>query len=85
MFPGRFIYALLKFHKWVYREQIIGCVILLELFALYVIFFYGNDNEVYILIFRVGISLVLVMVGESGLLGIIVITLSWPGYLVYIL
>lgn len=37
------------------------------------------------LIFRVGISLVLVMVGETGIIGLVVIVLIWPGYLAYIL
>lgn len=43
--------------------------------AIYVIYFYRNDNEVYVLMFGVGVSLVLIMVGETGLIGLITIVL----------
>jgi len=36
-------------------------------------FWYGNDREVYILIFGVRVSLVLIIVGETGILGVLVI------------
>lgn len=52
---------------------------------MYVIFWYGNDSEVYILIFGVGVSLVLIIVGESRFLRLVVMTLIWPGYVVYLL
>lgn len=42
---------------------------------MYVIFWYGNDSEVYVLMFGVGISLVLIMVRETRLLGLIVMVL----------
>jgi hypothetical protein len=42
---------------------------------MYVMYFYGNDSEVYILIFGVGISLVLIMVRETRLIGVIVMVL----------
>lgn len=42
---------------------------------MYVIYFYGNDSEVYILMFGVGISLVLIIVGETGLIGLMAIVL----------
>jgi hypothetical protein len=47
-------------------------------------YFYGNDSEVYVLMFRTGMSLVLIMVGETGLLGLMVIVLIWPIYLAYL-
>lgn len=42
---------------------------------MYVMYFYGNDNEVYILMFGVGISLVLIIVGETRLIGLIAMVL----------
>jgi hypothetical protein len=51
---------------------------------MYVMYLYGNDSEVYILIFGVGISLVLIMVGETGLIGLIAMVLIWPIYIPYV-
>jgi len=51
---------------------------------MYVIYFYGNDSEVYILIFGVGISLVLLIIGETGLLGLMAMVLIWPIYISYV-
>lgn len=47
----------------------------MELVAIYVIYFYGNDSEVYMVMFRVGVSLVLIIVGETGIVGLVVMTL----------
>jgi len=51
---------------------------------MYVIFWYGNDSEVYLVLFRVGVSFLLIAVGDSGLLGILVVVLIWPGYMAYL-
>jgi len=42
---------------------------------MYVIYWYRNDSEIYILIFRVGISVILIIMGESGVIRLIVIML----------
>jgi hypothetical protein len=51
---------------------------------MYVMYFYRNDSEVYVLMFAVGISLVLIMVRETGFLGLIAMVLMWPMYICYI-
>jgi hypothetical protein len=45
----------------------------MEIVTLYVIYYYGNDAEVYVVIFRVGISLIMVIVGDSGMIRLMVL------------
>lgn len=47
----------------------------MEIVTLYVMYYYGNDPEVYVVIFRVRMSLVIIIVGDVGVIRILVLTM----------
>jgi hypothetical protein len=59
-------------------------IVTIELVSLYIVYYYSNDIEVYILVFRVGMSFLMISVGDRRICGILVMLIIWPILGVYV-
>lgn len=57
---------------------------MIELVGIYVILMYSDNLEVYAPMFLVGFSFIMIMLGDEGTMGKMVLMRLWPRYVVYI-